>query len=159
MLTRNGDKDGVEDKESCFGGFGDHRVRHEKVHLFIFFQVILVIQIPYIVIVKMALIYWTESGYRTLWRRNTSLVRLPRLRSYFVKSKWKKLPCEENILIPNLFQPQPIGQLVVTEKNPTSSSSWILLQPDWGRPERRLYAEMSCRSRSSLLFPSQSEMK
>ena len=55
MLTRNGDKDGVEDEESCFGGFGDHRVRHEKVHLFIFFQVILVIQIPYIVIVKMAL--------------------------------------------------------------------------------------------------------
>ena len=46
MFTCNPDKDGVEDEESCFGGFGDHRVRHEKVHLFIFFQVILVIEIP-----------------------------------------------------------------------------------------------------------------
>ena len=54
MFTRNGDKAGVEDEESCFGGLGDHRVRHEKVHLFIFFQVILVIQIPNIIIVKMA---------------------------------------------------------------------------------------------------------
>ena len=37
MVTSNGDKNTVENDESCFGWLRDHRVRHKKVHLFIFF--------------------------------------------------------------------------------------------------------------------------